>query len=130
MNLSQDLIDKLSTYDGKIIYVPISRYQSMDKINIYRICGLAGNDDVKFGKELLSKNTVFAIKTNAVKKLQKEGYKLVKFSEWFKDKASKVYAKQIRNIAVWCKVREAAVTKISMEDGSKTDTADTVRQKH
>jgi len=119
--LSQDMIDKLSTYDGKIIYVPISRYQSMDQISIYRICRLAGNEDVKFGKELLSKNTVFAIKTNAVKKLQKDGYKLVKFSEWFKGKATKVYAKQIKDIAVWCKIREAAILELAMEDGSRTN---------
>ena len=118
--LSQDMIDKLSTYDGKIVYVPISRYQSKDTIDCYRIKRLAVNTDVDFGNKLLSKNTVFAIKETAVKKLQKQGYKLVIFSEWFKEKAVKIFAKQVKDVAVWCKVREEAELQIEMEDGSRT----------
>jgi hypothetical protein len=78
--LSKDEVDDFG--DDKVIYVPITRYASINGYPSIREIKFLFDDKLK---TMLGNPKIYAIKTGTVDKLAKEGYDLQDFNSWFQE---------------------------------------------
>jgi hypothetical protein len=94
----------------EIIYIPIVRYASTNGYpSIKSVYHFHSNEHNKeLVKSLLGDNKVFAIKQSYAEQLIKQGYNLVSFNEFFKDKVTKLYNDKLKDIAKYNTIVEYA----------------------
>ena len=87
-SLSQERLDDLENED-EIVYLPIVRYGIADSIypEIHKLCGYK---DFLTQHKVVNNTNIYAIKKNVVDRLKKDGYNLVDFNTWFKQRLKKL----------------------------------------
>lgn len=94
-SLSSDRLDELEDEDN-IVYIPILRYGSVDgypKINSIKQFDVVINDNDLFDGE-----NIYAIKQSSVERLKKDGYNLVDFNTWFKDRLKTIDSSKFKSV--------------------------------
>jgi hypothetical protein len=82
-SLQADRLDELEDED-QIVYIPILRYGSVE--GYPAIFSINKYNDVIKQNDLFDGNNIYAIKQSSVERLKKDGYNLVDFNSWFKDR--------------------------------------------
>jgi len=94
-SLSSDHLDELEDAD-QIIYIPILRYASVEKYPsisiIYHFEDIINNNDLFDGQN------IYAVKQSSVERLKKDGYNLVDFNTWFKDRLKSIDSSKFKSV--------------------------------
>ena len=94
-SLSSDRLDDLEDMD-EIVYIPILRYGSVDTFpQINKIH--QSKDHIK-QYNLFDGNDIYAIKQSSVSRLVKDGYNLVDFNSWIKNRLKKINDSKFKSV--------------------------------
>jgi hypothetical protein len=104
--------------EDTIIYIPILRYASIKGYpSIESIVRAESEPD--FAKELFGSENIYAIKQSYAEKLIKEGYNLVSFNEYFKNRLDDLYKSKFSKLSVYNGLIEYAKTEYSKHEPSE-----------
>lgn len=98
----QDKRDSILDLD-QIIYVPIVRYAAVAGYPAIKdVSILTKNDEFKdLSKELIGDTNVFAIKQSYAEQLIKQGYNLVSFNDFFKERLEALYKNKFKELCAY-----------------------------
>jgi hypothetical protein len=105
-----------------IVYIPIIRYAATAGYpSIKDISSLAKSDDTKeLAKELFGDTNIFAIKQSYAEQLIKQGYNLVSFNDFFKDRLTKFYDAKFKDLAIYNGLITYAKSEYSKSENNET----------
>lgn len=103
----------------EIVYIPILRYGSTEGFPaINQICAMVKDESCKnLVKDLFGDTKIYAIKDSYSKTLIKEGYNLINFNDFIKDKLQKVYDNKFKNVSVYNGLVEYAKEEYNKSEG-------------
>ena len=94
-SLSSDRLDELEDED-QIVYVPILRYGSVE--GYPSISSVHAFKTVIDDNDLFDSQNIYAIKQSSVERLKKDGYNLVDFNIWFKDRLKTIDSSKFKSV--------------------------------
>jgi len=94
-SLSASRLDDLEDADT-IVYIPILRYASIE--NYPEIAGIKRWDKIITDNSVFGGENIYAIKQSSVDRLIKDGYNLIDFNSWFKDRLKTIDSSQFSDV--------------------------------
>lgn len=105
-----------------IVYIPIIRYASNSGYpSIKDVSSLSKSDETKeLSKELFGDTNIFAIKQSYAEQLIKQGYNLISFNDFFKDRLEKFYENKFKDLAIYNGLITYAKSEYSKNEASES----------